>query len=594
MDRCVKRMLSWILVLGLLAVPSQALVKYDPKDQGLDMIQWADQVFETGSGLIRVTDPDTGLWGALDGAMNIVIPLQYDGGGLVENRGYIFGYRTEGGQRVSDLYLDSGKCVISGLKGEMMDVVADAFVVYQEPGEEGKVGLISLENMADTGCIFLGVLDPEMVDTEIIMAKGDIFGTGVITVAYDRQLELLEIEFPKGFATLKDGATEGLIPVVSGKLGGGIPGSILESRPKAKAGFIDLTGKMVIDPIYANVQPFSDGLAWVTSNDTFKAGAIDRQGNVVVPFLYDSFSAFNNGWAVAEQDGKQGVIDKQGNELVPVVYDSIVPIVYRHFLARQGDRYDIYDLAGTKTGSKQAASLEPLMVRPNGTSYFGYSTAEGLVGTCDETGRTVIAEEKRRLVACDDGLLWTQAGLLDHRGEMVYPFPAGAKMVPTANHLISVEGERIKLLPLGQFVHCTAVPSTSPVLVDGKQMSPAAYNIDGQNYFKLRDFAAMIGGSKKCFDVQWDEGRRAIELKRGVSYTVRPGDLAPGAGAAVEGVKSSAPLYVDGALVDALAYNLQGQTYFRLQDLGSLFDVSISYDAATRTVKIDTTSPYAR
>lgn len=47
--------------------------------------------------------------------------------------------------------------------------------------------------------------------------------------------------------------------------------------------------------------------------------------------------------------------------------------------------------------------------------------------------------------------------------------------------------------------------TTTPILVDGEQCRPAAYQIAGSNYFKLRDLADIFG-----FGVDWDEQSRSI------------------------------------------------------------------------------------
>ncbi|MGO4119405.1 hypothetical protein ACEQ6C_40435, partial [Rhizobium ruizarguesonis] len=47
----------------------------------------------------------------------------------------------------------------------------------------------------------------------------------------------------------------------------------------------------------------------------------------------------------------------------------------------------------------------------------------------------------------------------------------------------------------------SAAPTDSKVLVNGKTISFEAYNINGNNYFKLRDFAAAVNGTEKQFEV---------------------------------------------------------------------------------------------
>lgn len=47
--------------------------------------------------------------------------------------------------------------------------------------------------------------------------------------------------------------------------------------------------------------------------------------------------------------------------------------------------------------------------------------------------------------------------------------------------------------------------TTTPILLDGEPCRPAAYQIAGNNYFKLRDLADIFG-----FGVEWDEQSRSI------------------------------------------------------------------------------------
>ena len=44
-------------------------------------------------------------------------------------------------------------------------------------------------------------------------------------------------------------------------------------------------------------------------------------------------------------------------------------------------------------------------------------------------------------------------------------------------------------------VNVTAAPSSHQVYVDGERANVAAYLIDGNNYFKLRDVAAILNGT---------------------------------------------------------------------------------------------------
>jgi len=58
----------------------------------------------------------------------------------------------------------------------------------------------------------------------------------------------------------------------------------------------------------------------------------------------------------------------------------------------------------------------------------------------------------------------------------------------------------------------TVNPTTSKVLVNGKIVEFEAYNINGYNYFKLRDLAQAVNNTEKNFEVTWDAANNAINL----------------------------------------------------------------------------------
>jgi len=112
-----------------------------------------------------------------------------------------------------------------------------------------------------------------------------------------------------------------------------------------------------------------------------------------------------------------------------------------------------------------------------------------------------------------------------------------------------------------------ATPTASTVLVNGKNTTFDAYNIDGNNYFKLRDLAYVLNGTEKQFEVGWDSLNNAISLTRGQPYTAVGGEMT-GKGA---GNKTPAPtnskIFLDGKQAQFTAYNIEGNNYFKLRDI---------------------------
>lgn len=137
-----------------------------------------------------------------------------------------------------------------------------------------------------------------------------------------------------------------------------------------------------------------------------------------------------------------------------------------------------------------------------------------------------------------------------------------------------------------------AYATTSKVLVDGVEVAFEAYNIGGNNYFKLRDVAAAITASEKAFDVTWDGENKVIDLLSGKPYTPVGGELNPGDGKDKTARVCNAEVCKNGEYIYPKAFFIGGNNYFKLRDLGELFDFDVSWDGANNCITVDTASSY--
>jgi hypothetical protein len=136
-------------------------------------------------------------------------------------------------------------------------------------------------------------------------------------------------------------------------------------------------------------------------------------------------------------------------------------------------------------------------------------------------------------------------------------------------------------------------PTTSSVVVDGKNISFEAFNIGGNNYFKLRDIAIVVSGTDKQFEVGWDVALNAISLEPGKAYTPAGGELAISTKLeSKEAVSTSSKIYLEGKEVQLTAYNIGDNNYFKLRDIAKAFNIGVTWDGKTNTVGIDTKIDY--
>ena len=151
----------------------------------------------------------------------------------------------------------------------------------------------------------------------------------------------------------------------------------------------------------------------------------------------------------------------------------------------------------------------------------------------------------------------------------------------------------LSLLVGGTFAAITATPTAATVLVNNETVSFEAYNINDNNYFKLRDLAQALNGTEKQFEIGWDANNNAISITTGSAYTSVGGELvASGNTGNQQATISTAKVYTDGVKADLRAYNINGNNYFKLRDVGAAIDFGVSWDDATSTISIDTAVGY--
>ncbi len=130
------------------------------------------------------------------------------------------------------------------------------------------------------------------------------------------------------------------------------------------------------------------------------------------------------------------------------------------------------------------------------------------------------------------------------------------------------------------------------VSIDGKNVAFESYNINGNNYFKLRDIAFALNNSKKQFEIEWNAKQQAIFMTSSKLYTIAGGEITKKRGGTVNPIRTTAKVYLDGRELNLTAYNILGNNYFKLRDVGQEVDFGIVWNEAARTILIDTNSRY--
>ena len=123
--------------------------------------------------------------------------------------------------------------------------------------------------------------------------------------------------------------------------------------------------------------------------------------------------------------------------------------------------------------------------------------------------------------------------------------------------------------------------TTQKVRLDDKDVVIYGYNIDGENYFKLRDVAAVLKDSKVKFGVEYKDG--LVTLTKGADYKVLDTDQKE-VKAESEAMLTNDKVKVGETDLTAKAFKIDGNNYYRVRDLGKALEFGVDYDEEANTV----------
>ena len=242
---------------------------------------------------------------------------------------------------------------------------------------------------------------------------------------------LLDISLAQDLPKTKTGKAPPLLPV----------------RVDGKEGYIDLSGKWVVEPGYEQTKMFSGGLG------AFKAGGkwgfLDSSGKVIVSPRYDNTWPFSGNRGRVKLNDKLGFIDQKGKEVIPPKYAFAVDFPINDNLARialhfdpKGDPENIIDKCGwiRRDGS---VAIKPTHNMTNG--FIGnYAPVKkgNRWGVINRSGKWIISPKFNFAISSpllptlwdhdsrpDLGLILLfddkhRSGFLDTKGKLVWPFSA--------------------------------------------------------------------------------------------------------------------------------------------------------------------------
>ncbi|MCQ4935532.1 hypothetical protein [Anaerotignum propionicum] len=127
--------------------------------------------------------------------------------------------------------------------------------------------------------------------------------------------------------------------------------------------------------------------------------------------------------------------------------------------------------------------------------------------------------------------------------------------------------------------------------VAGKNIQTEAYNIDGSSYFMLRDVAMALRGTQYEFSVRYDkDADKIITTTGGSKYEATGNELKIGNkqnnATATTTTSSYMHNFVDQS-ANVTGYNIAGNNYYKLRDLGGIMGFDVVWNSGTKTISIN-------
>lgn len=212
-----------------------------------------------------------------------------------------------------------------------------------------------------------------------------------------------------------------LISVFIGSCGVASETLIVYQYPNDKYGYVDESGKEIIEGKFDYAAPFSEGRALVAMGNRF--GYIDGKGEIVIPLEYILADNFYDGRARVNKNNLFGYIDTDGKEIIPCLYDNlgrdseqeilygvlsgkcgIIDLKGNTVLPFEYDDMNLSEYPGViliiKSGLKGFASKSgEILLNPEYSDIDRFANDHYLV--CKESGRGILDSQYNTVIPCE-------------------------------------------------------------------------------------------------------------------------------------------------------------------------------------------------
>lgn len=253
---------------------------------------------------------------------------------------------------------------------------------------------------------------------------------------------------------------------------------------------------------------------------------------------------------------------------------------------------------GVEFGDSGINNSDRVTITPNGVNYNGYfgtpNAGFSKDVTVGENGVTVI---DKGLGITDSDVVKLSPSGVEYTGYFGTPDAGVTKNVNVNLPILGTDGKAVWADTVNSLTSAALTPCSSSILLDGKPVSINAYTLidvngGSTNFVMLRDVALLLNGSPAQFEVNWSKDA-GITLTSGKAYTSVGGELTSKSGSTTIGVANTCSITINGAGVSPIAYNIGGNNYFKLRDLGNALGFNVAWNSAMGTMMLNSNEPYS-
>ncbi len=115
-----------------------------------------------------------------------------------------------------------------------------------------------------------------------------------------------------------------------------------------------------------------------------------------------------------------------------------------------------------------------------------------------------------------------------------------------------------------------------------------ACNINGYNYFKLRDIAALVNNTDAAFNISYNPLSSSVYIYPGEPYRFVGNELSDSELADYEASASNCTIYNGSSMTSYTPYVINGNIYFKLRDICRMAGIDVGWDDKTGTISLST------